>query len=164
MVLGRSSRRLPPYVSYRTFTNFLELLQPGVPSRIDRSFWGERFSGSTGTQLITALRFLNLTDDGGAPTARLKQLVTARGSQRAEIVKAVTLENYAFIMQGGIDPKNATYAQFEEVLHANYDVAGDVARKCIKFFVGLAEDAEIPLSIFVTKNSSNRSSPGTTIS
>ncbi len=162
MVLGRTNRRLPPYVSYRTFGNFLDLLQQhGMPARIDRSFWGDRFSGSTGTQLIGALRFLSLTDDLGAPTARLKQLVNARGSQRAEIVKAVTQESYAFILQGAINPQNATYSQFEEVLHANYELAGDVARKCIKFFVGLAEDGEIPLSTFVTKKSSTRSSPGT---
>ena len=36
-----------PYVSYRTFRNFLELLKEGLPSRIDRSVWGPRYSGTT---------------------------------------------------------------------------------------------------------------------
>ncbi len=163
MVLGKGNRRLPPYVSYRTFSNFLEQLeQHGTPARIDRSFWGDRFSGSTGTQLIAALRFLNLTDDAGAPTARLKQLVGAHGGQRAEVVKAVTQESYAFILQGSIDPQNATYSQFEEVLHANYELANDVARKCIKFFIELSEEAEIPLSPFITKKGKRvRSTAGT---
>ncbi len=162
MVLGKSNRRLPPYVSYRTFQNFLEgLQQQGTPARIDRSYWGERLSGSTGTQLIAALRFLNLTDADGIPTLRLKQMVAARGAQRGEIIKQVTSECYAFILHGSLDPQSATYAQLEEVFHDNYELAGDVARKCIKFFVGLANDAGIPLSPFVTRKSTTRSSPGT---
>ena len=49
---------VPPYVPYRTFQTFLEFLQDGIPARIDRSVWGSRFSGSSGTQLMTALKVL----------------------------------------------------------------------------------------------------------
>lgn len=40
MTTGSTSTQLPPYVSYKTFGNFLVTLQPQVPSRIDRSVWG----------------------------------------------------------------------------------------------------------------------------
>jgi len=65
MTIDKSRRRLPPYISYRTFDNFIGRLQQQVPSRIDRSYWGETLSGSTGTQLMSALRFLNLVDANG---------------------------------------------------------------------------------------------------
>jgi hypothetical protein len=55
-----SKKHLPPYVSYRTFRNFLERLQQHIPSRIDRSYWGDFLSGSNGIQLMAALRFLKL--------------------------------------------------------------------------------------------------------
>ncbi|MDD4465958.1 MAG: hypothetical protein PHY25_04705, partial [Dehalococcoidales bacterium] len=58
-----SRRQLPPYVSYRSFWNFLDRLREAVPARIDRSYWGDKFSGSTGTQLMGALRYLGLIDN-----------------------------------------------------------------------------------------------------
>ena len=74
MIDDKGKRTLPPYVSYRTFRNFIDGLQMGIPARIDRSYWGDRYSGSSGTQLMTALRFLGLIDSHGTPTTRLRQL------------------------------------------------------------------------------------------
>ena len=71
MVEDRGQKRLPPYVSYRTFQAFVDGLQQVIPARIDRSYWGERSSGSTGTQLMSALRFLGLIDVNDTPTNRL---------------------------------------------------------------------------------------------
>ena len=75
MIIEKRQKRLPPYVSYRTFYNFLERLQQHMPSRIDRSYWGDLLSGSTGTQLMAALRFLNLIDINGKPTELVRPLV-----------------------------------------------------------------------------------------
>ncbi|MBI2869085.1 MAG: DUF5343 domain-containing protein [Chloroflexi bacterium] len=162
MISSKISRRLPPYVSYRTFRNFLEgLQQQGIPARIDRSYWGERLSGSTGSQLLAALRFLNLADTGGVPSSRLKQLTAARGSQKTDILRQATSEAYAFVLQGTFDPNNATYSQLEQAFRDNYQLGGDVSRKCIKFFVSLATDAGIYLSPFVTKKSTGRTGSGT---
>ena len=82
MVTERGRKRLPPYISYRTFHNFVERLQQQLPARIDRSYWGDMLSGSTGTQLMAALRFLDLIDENGRPTDRLKPLVN--GQRRSE--------------------------------------------------------------------------------
>lgn len=152
MVLDKEKKRLPPYVSYRTFRNFLDGLQVGgMPARIDRSYWGDRFSGTTGTQLISALRFLNMVDASGLPTNRLKMLVAARGPQRNELLRQVTFEAFAPLMKAGLDPQNATYSQLEEIFHDNFNLSGDVSRKCIKFFIMLAGDAGVHLSSFITK-------------
>ena len=151
MVDERSRKRLPPYVSYRTFLNFTERLEREMPARIDRSYWSDRLAGSTGTQLMGALRFLGLIDGDGVPTSQLRQLVSARGDKRAELLRQIATESYGFVLGGTFDFHIATYAQLEEVFHRNYELADNVNRKCIKFFVALASNAGIPLSSFITK-------------
>lgn len=151
MVSEKSRKRLPPYVSYRTFRNFFDGLQQGIPARIDRSYWSDRLSGSTGIQLMAALRFLRLVDADGIPTSRLRQLAPAKGAQRTEILRQLTTEAYAFLLQETFETQTATYAQLEEVFHRSFELTGDVSRKCIKFFVALASDAGLPLSPFITR-------------
>jgi len=153
MVNNRVRKSLPPYVSYRTFRNFVDGLQLGIPARIDRSYWGDRYSGSTGTQLMTALRFLGLIDSNGMPMTRLRQLVSAKGAQRPEILKQIAYTSFDFLSARILDPQVATYAQLEEAFYNTYQVTGDVARKCIKFFVSLESDAGVPLSTFIMKKS-----------
>jgi len=140
-------------VSYRTFINFLDGLQNGIPARIDRSYWGDALSGSTGIQVVGALRFLNLIDTNCVPTNTLRQLVVARGAQKSEILKKVCAESFMFLSSNNINPEQATYQQLEEVFHDLYGVNGDVSRKCIKFFIEIASGAGIPLSPFITKKS-----------
>ncbi|APV44021.1 hypothetical protein Dform_00666 [Dehalogenimonas formicexedens] len=147
-----NSKTLPPYVSYRTFWNFLDGLQAVVPARIDRSFWGEKFSGSTGGQLIGTLKYLKMIDANGVPTLRLKQIVLTKGVQRANLLRQLTQEAYPFFLTE-LDPANATYAQMEEKLKEHFQIAADVGRKCIKFYIGLAQDGGISLSPFVTRKS-----------
>jgi len=156
MLSNPSKKLLPPYVSYRTFLNFIEGLQQTMPARIDRSYWGERLSGSTGAQLVAALRFLVLVYANGFPTVKLRQLAGSREDQRTELLKQITLESYSFFFLGQADPQTATYAQLEEAFHDNYQLANDVARKCIKFFIGLAGNSGMQISPFVTKK--NRAS------
>jgi hypothetical protein len=149
----KSKKTLPPYVSYRTFLNFLEGLKLSIPARIDRSYWGERYSGSTGIQLMTALRFLGLIDDDNSPTGRLKQLVSSNGMQRTQVLNQISNSAFDFILNKSIDPQVATYAQLEEAFNETYGATGDVARKCIKFFVSLRSDAGSPISSFILKRS-----------
>jgi hypothetical protein len=151
LVIDRNKRRSPPYVSYRSFLTLLEELQRGLPARIDRSYWGDKFSGSTGTQLVSALRFLNLVDAGGLPTHYLKELAVARGPSRTELLRKISREAFTFLNDESFESETATYAQLEEVFNDVYQVDRDVARKCIKFFIELANDAGIALSPFITK-------------
>lgn len=151
MVTDKGRRHLPPYVSYRTFLNFISGLQQRVPSRIDRSFWGDMFSGSTGTQLMAALRFLRLIDANGKPTERLKPLVSAKGEQRAQLLREIATEAFDFALRSSLDLESATYAQLEEVFHNTFQLTDDVSRKCVKFFIGMASDAGMVLSPFITK-------------
>lgn len=102
-------------------------------------------------QIWLALRFLGLVDSNGIPANRLKQLVSAKDIQRTEILRQVASEAFDFLLHGSLDSQTATYAQIEELFHNTYQLTPDVSRKCIKFFVGLSHDAEIPLSPFIIK-------------
>jgi hypothetical protein len=154
LVNDRIKRRSPPYVSYKSFLTLLEdLRNQGVPARLDRSYWGEKFSGSTGTQLISALRFLELVDGNGLPSPTLRDLVKARSADRGEILKRISHSSFVFLKSPTFAAESATYSQLEEVFKDEYGVDKDVARKCIKFFVEIIMDAGITLSPYITKKS-----------
>ncbi len=104
---------IPPYVPYRTFRNFLEQLREGIPARIDRSVWGARYSGSSGIQLVTALRVLVLIDDDGRPAPELEQLVMSDGDHRRLALRSMLERHYKPIF--ALDLARATRAQFGEV-------------------------------------------------
>jgi hypothetical protein len=162
MVNEHGRKRLPPYVSYRTFRNFVDGLQQRMPARIDRSYWGELLSGSSGAQLMSALRFLDLIDDHGRPTDSLRPLVAAKGDQRSIVLKDIAAQSFDFVLQGTLDPQNATYSQLEEIFSDRFPLSGDLSRKCLKFFIELASDAGIPLSPFITRRfRSAHTTPGT---
>jgi hypothetical protein len=151
VVSDRSQKRSPPYVSYRTFQNFLVNMKHEMPARIDRSYWDTAsVSGSTGTQLLAALRFFGLVDIDNVPTPRLRQLAASEGSRRSELLRQIGGESYDFILKS-LDMKSATYQQLTECFQHNCQLTGDVSRKCIKFFILYANAAEIPLSSYITK-------------
>lgn len=148
MTEDKTRKRLPPYISYRSFRNFLDELQQGVPARIDRSYWGTRMSGSVGVQLVGALRFLGLIDTNAAPSDRLRKLIMLKGSSRADHLKQITVESFSFL--SSVNMQTATFGQLEEAFHATYQLTPNVKRKCIKFYIGIAKDSGITLSNFIT--------------
>jgi hypothetical protein len=164
MVMEKGRKHLPPYVSYRTFRNFIDGMQQNVPSRIDRSFWGDMLSGSTGTQLMAALRFLGLIDGNGKPMDVLKMLAAAKGEQKTQLLQEVTYDAFNFVLRSSLDVQNATYAQLEEVFHSTFQLTDDVSRKCIKFFIAMVADAGVPISPYITKRTrASHTTPGTKI-
>jgi hypothetical protein len=80
--LKNIKNKIPPYVSFKTFQTFLEFLSDGMPSRIDRSVWVNKFSGSNGTQIMTAIKFFDLIDNNGVPNDDFKQLVSIRVTKK----------------------------------------------------------------------------------
>lgn len=137
--------KTPPYVSYATFKTFItELHEHGVPGRIDRSVLG-RFSGITGSQLMTTLRFLRLMDDKGTPTAALTALVQAHGTDGwSASLKPVLVAAYAPVFR--LDLGNATPGQFNEVFAKAFPATEAVLQKCKAFFLPAAADAGVAIS------------------
>jgi hypothetical protein len=152
MTLDEGRKKFPPYVTYKTFEHFLRRLEHQLPVRIDRSYWGEMFSGSTGIHLMLALRFLNLIDSNARPMPRLKILASGIiGEHRAVMLRQVAEEAYPFLFRGILDLQNASYADLEHVFQNTYHMKISVCRKCIKFFIEFSKDAGIPLAPQITK-------------
>ncbi len=152
MSVENAKRGTPPYISPSTFRHLVEQLQKNLPDRIDRSYLDELHSGSTSTQIMSALRYLSLADTLNKPTHHLKLLLASTGDERIKRLKDIANNSYGFIFNdSSVDLKTATYSQLEELFHDNSGVDGDVRRKCIKFFTSLCHDADVPLSPHVTK-------------
>jgi hypothetical protein len=145
----------PPYVSFKTFLNFLEWLnEDGVvlPSRLDRSFWGERLSGANGSQLMAGLRFLGLVDRGNRPQHELEEMAqdqTTEREKRKAIIRKRLVECYSKALQG-LDLQRVTPEQLKEHF-STYSVDGDTLRKAMAFFVHAAEYCGMRLSPHITK-------------
>ncbi len=140
------SRPVPPYVPYRTFRNFLDILKDGIPARIDRSVWGPRFSGGSGVQLMTALRVLKLIDPDGRPDPLLEQVARAEGDERRRLLRAALERFYEPVFK--LDLARATRSQFNEAFRA-FGTKEGVTAKCEAFFVQAAHDAGVELSPYI---------------
>ncbi len=145
MVTDAKAERVPPYTSYKTFRTLIEDLRThGVPSHIDRDVL-KRFSGSVGTQLMTALRFLKLISDDNEPQPALETLVEAKEPEQWKKALGSTLKAaYGDLM--ALDLKRATPMALSKEFKERYTGKDDVVKKCVRFFVHAVKDAGIELS------------------
>lgn len=139
----------PPYVAFRTLLNFLDWLhEAGVPTRIDRTFWGERLSGAYGFQLMAALHFLNLVDNDNRPQPELETLARDLDKRRAILLER--LENSYSDAIRGINLEKATLGELKDRFRI-YDITGETLRKALVFFIHAASYSGMPLSSHITK-------------
>ena len=152
---ARSNNRKPPYTSYQTLKTMAQQMnEHGLPSRIDRSVL-TNFSGAVGTQLLTALKFLNLTDNDGHPTDALNELVTSYGTEEwSKNLSDIVRKAYEPIFE--LDLQTASPNQFTDKFRAAYPSTEDVSRKSITFFLNAAQDSEITISPYILKNKKPR--------
>ncbi len=157
--MAEGQLQIPPYVPYRTFRNFVDQLREGIPARIDRSVWGARYSGSSGIQLMTALKVLGLTDSDGRPTEALERLVMTEGDERRAILTSILQRHYRPIFT--LDLARATKAQFSETFKI-YGAREGGLKKCENFFIQAAQDAGLELSqyILARRHTSRRGGAG----
>jgi len=135
---------IPPYVPYRTFQTFLEfLLEEGIPGRIDKTVWGPRFSGSSGTQLMTALKVLELVDSEAHPDDKLDRLVHAEGEERRALLRNILEGFYTPVFE--LDLSRASKGQFRDAFR-RFGTKEGVLTKCEAFFIRAAQAAGIKLS------------------
>jgi Family of unknown function (DUF5343) len=153
---GAARGAIPPYVPFPSLKSFIQnASQQGLANRIDRSVL-TNFSGSTQTQLITALRFLGLIDVKGHPTDRLETLVRASGTDEWSNALAAALRDRYPTLFGEFDLARATPNQFGERFRSTFPGSDAVQRKAVTFLLGAAQDAKISVSPHITKNKKPR--------
>ena len=155
---GAPRKKLPPYVPYRTFINFIDGLRIALPQIIDRSLM-KSMSGTTQGQVISALEYLGLITDTGEVTEKMGRLVNSEGAEREQTQKEIIKSGYAFLFEDdGFQIKRATQQQLDG-LFSQEGVSGDTLRKAVTFFIKASKDAKITLSPHVTKARISKSSP-----
>ncbi|MBI2859059.1 MAG: hypothetical protein HYX90_08275 [Chloroflexi bacterium] len=139
----------PPYISWVTFKGFIGWLETEkIPIRFDRSFWDKKYSGSTGVQLMAALRFLGLLVDD-KPQIDLHSLVEAKDDARKAILKDIIKKRYATVNFDHL--KAATPSMVDEWFRAYPALGPDALRKAESFFINACKEADVGLSRSVSK-------------
>ena len=149
----------PPYTAFQSVKSLIATTKGHavLPGRFDRTVLGN-FSGAVASQLLTGLRFLKLTDDGGIPTPALHRLVAAYDTESwHEELSAVIRQAYAPIFN--LNLEIASPSQFSQHFKATYGGEGETHRKGMTFFLNAALEAKIPVSPYITKGKKQRSAP-----
>jgi hypothetical protein len=156
MMTEKADRPLPIYVSYSTFTTFLDWVaeMEVTPTQFDRSLWSGKFAGGTGAQLVTGLRFLGLLD-GVMPTQRLDPLVRATPEERKRVVREVLEAAYGSQLIDGLK------AMTPKMLNDSLTQAGATdatRRKAFSFLVNAAKANDIPIAKGIAKKARSKPS------
>jgi hypothetical protein len=146
----------PPYVGFDTVYELLDgFVQEGLPERINHQAI-PRASAVVVSQIVTALKFLNLTDNLSRPTALMVDAIGAFGKDNwpdrwGKIIRSA----YAPLFV--LDLKAIDAAEFSLNFGREYPAAEDVQRKARAFFVRAAEEANIEISIQLQRSIRHRS-------
>jgi hypothetical protein len=138
--------QIPPYTSYLTFLRFLDYLRRGIPDNINRDYWGKYFSGSSGTHLIATCKYLGLINRYSHPNQSLISLVSAENyEQRRPILQDVTKASYSYVFNS-VNLETITHKVLDDFFKTKFQLTPSLLRKCVKFFIELVKDANLPLS------------------
>jgi len=134
-----ASRNFAPYVSFKTFITALDALTQCLPNRLDRSVW-PTFSGGIQSQMLSAFRFLRLTDEKGNAQPTLRTLVEEQERRPANLATILEAQYPAIV---ALARENASPKQFE-------DAMGELSspstlRKAVAFFLPAAKYAGVPI-------------------
>ncbi len=151
-----SSDPIPPYIAYRTFSNFLrELKARGLPARIDRSVMAHK-SGTVQSQLLLALRYLGLIKESGQPTQRLKRLLESDHPERRTVLREALEASYGFVFSPAFGLETATSHQAEELFQRT-GASGETVRRCLSFFLAAARESGISVSPYIKPHQRKKS-------
>jgi hypothetical protein len=148
METTEKKKAAPPYVAYKTLSNFLERFKQGVPGRIDRGLMAS-MSGASQSQVTTALRYLGMISENGIPTTLMRRYVTGEENERKEALREMLSASYPFIFQGEFDLSSATASMLREAFEANTTATGETIGRCVAFLKDAALDAGVAVSPFI---------------
>ena len=150
----KTDGHIPIYVSYSTFTTFLDWLaeMPVTPTQLDRSLWGGKFAGGTGSQLMSGLRFLGLVD-GETPTDRLEPILRVDSTERKQLLTALLRDAYGADLIDGLN--SITPKMLNEGLE-RLGATDATLRKAFSFIVNAAKANEIPIAPTTAKKARNK--------
>ena len=149
----------PPYVAYKTLSNFLDRFKQGLPGRIDRGLMGS-MSGAAQSQVTTALRYLGMISDNNIPNPIMRRYVNGEESDRRAALREMLERSYPFLFNHEFDIATATAHMLRDNFTENTSATGETISRCIAFFKDAAVDAGIEVSPYIMQRSARSSAGG----
>jgi hypothetical protein len=147
------TKRVPPYLPFKTFVSSLDALSHGVPPKIDRTLWRSQ-SGVTQGLIMNAYRFFSLVEDtdnadsSDSSTEFLDQ-VARYPDKRPEVLRFLIEAQYEPIIARH-DLTKMTLKMLEDAFEQEFSVSGGTKQKAITFFLKAAKFADMPLSPYLS--------------
>lgn len=136
---------LPPYISFRTLTGFLQKLRDTtVPGQIDSSVL-RSYAGSVARQLVLALKYLGLIQSNGITTDRLRKLAAAYNTPAWKDQLAQLINDSYLPVVGNLDIDNGTPKQLQDAFRAA-GTDGVVMQRAIAFYLSALREAGLSFS------------------
>ena len=151
---------VPVYLSFKTFQSAIQSLRNhGLPNSLDRTAFGSR-SGAEQTQILSAFRFLGLSDDNDKTQESLRALVKAQenSTEEKQQIAALLRERYANAF--ALNLEAATPAQLDKAI-GDYGTTGATKARAVRFFIKATEHCGIKLSTRLTARKPRTTGPST---
>ena len=142
---AQEKRQSVPYISWKTFTAFIASIHGKVPAQVDASIL-RNMSGTARSQLLSALKFLNLIDAEGITQDSLKKLSDAYNTEQWKPVLSAFLGNSYRRVVGDLNLDTATPAMLRERFKNNGGVDGGTIDSALRFYLSALKEGGIPFS------------------
>lgn len=139
--MAEPSATTPPYIPFKTLTNFLDRGKGTLPPKIDPTYL-EKMSGSDRASFLASLKWLGLLNNDNTVTAKLVELVDQPEGRKDAIAELV---NTHYKWLENLNTTNATMGHLNEAF-AERKLSGATLRKAVRFYLHAATFAGISLS------------------
>jgi hypothetical protein len=141
----KEKRPAAPYISWKTFTSFLDSMKGKLPGQIDASVL-TKMSGSARSQLLSTLRFLDLIALDGTVKDKLKNLSEVYDTPHwKEGLAAFLTAAYSDVI-GNLDIVAATPAMLRDRFKNFGGIEGGTVDNAMRFYISGLKEAEVHFS------------------
>jgi hypothetical protein len=148
-----------PYIPFRTFTSFLANMKGKLPDQIDSSVL-TNMSGTARSQLLSALKSLNLITTEGAVQDGLRKLSDAYNTPKWKEALAVFLKQAYGGVIGDLNIVSATPSMIRDRFKNFGGVEGGTVDSAIRFYISGLKEAEVPFSPHLVIRAPRATVPG----
>jgi len=141
----KDKQQSAPYTSWKTFTGFIGTIHGKVPAQIDASIL-RNMSGTARSQLLLALKFLNLVDSDGITQDSLKKLSDAYNGEQWKPALAQLLHHSYDKVVGDLNLETATPTMLRERFRNNGGVDGGTVDLALRFYLSGLKEADVKFS------------------
>jgi len=146
MANDTQEKKVPaPYISWKTFTSFIASIHGKMPAQIDPSIL-RNMSGTARSQLLSALKFLELVDADGITQDSLKKLADVYNGEQWKPALAQFLRHSYKKVIGDLNLESATPAMLRERFRNNGGVDGGTVDLALRFYLSALKEADIKFS------------------